>query len=136
MLVPEVRDGRIVTVEHSGLTAVNKTLRDDYAVDCQKGVDRWNRLAAEVGFELRLPHAGFHRQVGVFARTRVSPTGDVISDEAWAAHEHDWLPTTGDQEYVGSLMHAVTEPGAFAGWIAAPANGIHAKPVDYEYVRP
>ena len=43
--VPELRDGVITEVEHSALTAVNKTLRDDYAVDCQKGVDRWNRLA-------------------------------------------------------------------------------------------
>ena len=41
--VPELRDGVITDVEHSALTAVNKTLRDDYAVDCQKGVDRWNR---------------------------------------------------------------------------------------------
>ena len=32
-------------------------------------------------------------------------------------------------------MAGVAEPGRVAGWLAAPANGIHAKPVDYEYVR-
>ena len=32
-------------------------------------------------------------------------------------------------------MTGVTEPGRMAGWVAAPATGIHAKPVDYEYVR-
>jgi benzoyl-CoA 2,3-dioxygenase component B len=114
---------------------VNKTLRDDYAVDCQKGVDRWNRLASDVGFELRLPHEAFHRQVGGFAGAHVSPSGDVMPADAWRARADEWLPTPADQAYVASLMHAVTEPGAFAAWIAAPANGIHAKPVDYEYVR-
>ena len=133
--VPELRDGVITEVEHSALTAVNKTLRDDYAVDCQKGVDRWNRLASDVGFELRLPHAAFHRQVGAFAGAHVSPSGEVMTADAWNACANDWLPTSADQAYVGSLMHAVTEPGKFAAWIAAPANGIHAKPVDYEYVR-
>ena len=47
----------------------------------------------------------------------------------------EWLPTDDDQKYVGSLMRQVIAPGQFAGWIAPPANGIHAKPVDYEYIR-
>ena len=133
--MPELRDGVITDVEHSTLTAVNKTLRDDYAVDCQKGVDRWNRLAPDVGFELRLPHEGFHRQVGAFARRPRVARGRRHACGPWRARADEWLPTPADQAYVASLMHAVTEPGAFAAWIAAPANGIHAKPVDYEYVR-
>jgi benzoyl-CoA 2,3-dioxygenase component B len=32
-------------------------------------------------------------------------------------------------------MRGVAEPGKVAGWLAAPATGIHQKPVDYEYVR-
>ena len=32
-------------------------------------------------------------------------------------------------------MRPVREPGRMAGWIAPPATGIHAKPVDYEYVK-
>ena len=32
-------------------------------------------------------------------------------------------------------MGGVTEPGKMASWVAPPATGIHAKPVDYEYVR-
>jgi hypothetical protein len=29
----------------------------------------------------------------------------------------------------------VTEPGLVAGWVAPPASGVHARPVDFEYVR-
>jgi benzoyl-CoA 2,3-dioxygenase component B len=33
------------------------------------------------------------------------------------------------------LMVGVTEPGKMAGWVAPPSKGIHAKPVDFEYVK-
>jgi benzoyl-CoA 2,3-dioxygenase component B len=33
------------------------------------------------------------------------------------------------------MAHPVTEPGRFASWIAPPARGINAQPVDFEYVR-
>ncbi len=32
-------------------------------------------------------------------------------------------------------MVGVHERGKVAGWVAPPSTGIHAKPVDYEYVR-
>jgi len=32
-------------------------------------------------------------------------------------------------------MVGVTEPGRMAGWIDPPAAGVHAKPVDFDYVR-
>ena len=32
-------------------------------------------------------------------------------------------------------MVGVTEPGRMAGWVAPPSTGVHAKPVDFEYVR-
>ena len=32
-------------------------------------------------------------------------------------------------------MTPVTEPGVFAGWIAAPKVGIDNKPGDFEYVK-
>ncbi len=134
-VVPEVREGRVVEVEHSALTAVNKALRDDYIADCQKGVDRWNRVAGDVGFELTLPHEGFHRQVGAYAGHHLTPAGAVIASDEWSAQASGWLPTDDDQAYVASLMQAVTSPGQFAGWIAPPSSGIHAKPLDFEYVR-
>jgi benzoyl-CoA 2,3-dioxygenase component B len=133
--VPEVRDGTVGEREVAALTALNETLRDDYVVDCQKGLDRWNRTLAEVGTELRLPHEGFHRAVGEFGAYRVSPDGRIVSADEWDAHVDEWLPNDGDRAHVLSLMVGVDQPGQMAGWIAPPANGIHQKPVDYEYVR-
>ena len=125
----------VVEREVSQLAAINCTLRDDYSDDCRKGLDRWNRTLAEVGMELRLPHVGFNRRVGNFGGHHVTPTGEVVDAPTWQASAADWLPTDADEEHVGSLMAAVREPGRMAGWIAPPANGIHGRPVDYEYVR-
>src|SRR5829696_4273722 len=133
--VPAVADGTITTREASALAALNETLRDDYLADCQKGVDRWNRTLREVDMELRLPHVGFNRAVGVFRDHHVSPDGQIVDDATWASSLAEWLPTDDDRAHVESLMRGVTEPGKVAGWVAPPATGIHAKPVDYEYVR-
>ncbi len=133
--VPTVADGNITTREAPALAALNETLRDDYIADCQKGVDRWNRTLADVGLELHLPHEGFNRNVGGFRDHHVSPDGRLLDDAAWAGAITGWLPTDDDRTHVESLMVGVTEPGKMAGWVAAPSTGVHAKPVDYEYVR-
>jgi benzoyl-CoA 2,3-dioxygenase component B len=133
--VPTVVDGAVGEREAPALAALNQTLRDDYVVDCQKGVDRWNRTLAEVGKELRLPHQGFNRRVGELAAVRIDPGGAVVTDAEWAASAPRWLPTDDDNTFVVSLMSPVHEPGRMASWIAPPANGIHQKPVDYDYVR-
>jgi benzoyl-CoA 2,3-dioxygenase component B len=134
-LVPLAGDHDITTREVTQLAGLNETLRDDYIADCQKGVDRWNRALAEVGARLDLPHVGFNREVGTFRGRQVTPDGRLISDEEWAGHVGGWLPSASDREYVESLMVGVHEPGRMAGWVAAPSTGIHAKPVDYDYVR-
>jgi benzoyl-CoA 2,3-dioxygenase component B len=117
------------------LTALNATLRDDYVEDCAKGVERWNRTLTQVGCELKLPHVGFHRQVGEFAGHNVTPDGRLVSAEEWEKNRPKWLPTDDDQKYVESLMQPVREPGKMAGWVAPPASGLHGKPVEYEYVK-
>ena len=134
-LVPQATDHGVGTREASSLSALNETLREDYVADCQKGVDRWNRLLAEVGASLELPHEGFNRAVGTFARRRISPSGTILTEAEWESSVSSWLPTTTDREYVESLMVGVTEPGKMAGWVAPPSKGIHAKPVDFEYVK-
>jgi benzoyl-CoA 2,3-dioxygenase component B len=134
-VVPTVADGTITTRQAPALAALNETLRDDYIADCRKGVDRWNRTLADVGLELHLPHVGFNRNVGGFRDHHVSPDGRLLDDAAWATSIGGWLPSDDDRAHVESLMVGVTEPGKIAGWVAAPATGVHAKPVDYEYVR-
>jgi benzoyl-CoA 2,3-dioxygenase component B len=133
--VPAVVDGAITTREAPALAALNETLREDYVADCRKGIERWNRMLAEVGLELHLPHVGFNRSVGGFRDHHVTPDGRLVDDATWAASVAGWLPTDDDRAHVESLMVGVTEPGRMAGWLAAPSTGIHAKPVDYEYVR-
>ena len=133
--VPTVADGEIATRTAPALAASNETLHEDYLADCHKGIERWNRALADVGMELRLPHIGFNRAVGAFRDHHVSPDGRLVTAEEWAASVPSWLPTDDDRAHVESLMVGVTEPGRMAGWVAPPATGIHAKPVDYEYVR-
>jgi benzoyl-CoA 2,3-dioxygenase component B len=65
----------------------------------------------------------------------VSPDGRLVSEDEWAASVDSWLPSPADREHVTSLMTGVVEPGKMAGWVAPPATGIHAKPVDFEYVK-
>ncbi len=135
--VSEVKDGSVVTVEAPALTAVNERLRDDYAVDCQRGVDKWNRVIRDAGidFELKIPHRAFNRKIGVFSGIRSTPDGRIISEAQWDKEHDDWLPTEEDQAYVQSLMAPVTDPGKMANWIASPAKGIDGNPMDFEYVR-
>jgi benzoyl-CoA 2,3-dioxygenase component B len=133
--VPQVIDGSIGSRDTASLTALNETLREDYIADCQKGIDRWNRTLAEVGLELALPHIGFNRHVGEFAPHHISPDGRLLDTEDWSERAEGWLPSDSDREFVESLMGGVTEPGKMAGWIAPPSTGIHAKPIDFEYVR-
>ncbi|PYM33809.1 MAG: benzoyl-CoA 2,3-epoxidase subunit BoxB [Candidatus Rokuibacteriota bacterium] len=128
---------RLVTREEPALPSLNERLRDDYIADCQRGVDRWNRVIKEHGidFQLRLPHRAFQRAIGLFADVRVSPDGRVLSQAEWEAKKHEWLPTEEDQAWVESLMRPETEPGKFASWIAPPPRGVNGQPLDFEYVR-
>jgi benzoyl-CoA 2,3-dioxygenase component B len=87
-----------------------------------------------IGRRLYLPHVGFNRHVGVFADHHVTPKGDLVGEDVWAANEDTWLPSEADKTHVRSLMRPVYEPGKIAGWIAPPSKGINDKPVDYEYV--
>jgi benzoyl-CoA 2,3-dioxygenase component B len=135
-VVTRVEDDRLVETEASALSVVNERLRDDYIADCQRGVDRWNRLIAKCGidFEFNLPHRAFHRQIGEFAEIYATPQGELIDETHWQQHANNWLPSDEDQAYVSSLMIPVTEPGEFAGWISPPRIGINEQAIEYRYV--
>jgi benzoyl-CoA 2,3-epoxidase subunit B len=133
--VPVVEGGAATERSVPALAALNDTLRNDYVDDCQNGVDRWNRALAPVGASLRLPHLGFHRAVGAFAGHHFTPEGRAVAAGEWSARRDQWLPNEKDRSHLASLMRPVTEPGRMAGWMAPPSSGIHAKAVDFEYVR-
>ena len=134
--VPDGKGG--VTAEDVPLrTAMNEVTRSAYVRDCDVGVQRWNRLLAEAGYDsrFRLPSPRFHRAIGVWAGVAADPEGQPIADEEWRRRELDWLPSAEDRGFVASQMRRVTEPGRVAGWIAPPEIGINNTPLDYEYVR-
>lgn len=136
MSLTSVRDGAFVTEQVPMLNALNLDLRNEYAVDCSRGVKRWNGALEKAGvdFRLLLPHEGFNRRVGAYAGSRVTPDGRIVDDATWQRSVDDWLPTEDDRRQVAELMKPEYEPGRFAGWIAPPAVGINEMPVEFDYV--
>jgi benzoyl-CoA 2,3-dioxygenase component B len=130
-------DGEIKRVDEPALTAINMRLRDDYTADCQRGLDRWNKIIEKTGVavKLELPHVGFHRQIGEFKDVKVSPVGKLLDESTWNREKSQWLPSKDDGDFIASLMRQVVEPGQFASWIAPPRLGIDNKPGDFEYVK-
>jgi len=130
-------DGELQLVEVPALNGLNARLRDDFMEDCLGGIRRWNKEIASHGvdFEITLPHVAFNRNIGEFTDLSVSPAGEVITAEQFAASRAGWLPTDEDQAYIESIMEPNYEPGVFASWIAPPTRGIDQKPTDFEYVR-
>jgi benzoyl-CoA 2,3-dioxygenase component B len=118
--------------------AMNEVLRDAYVEDCQRGVDKWNRVIAEKGidFKLSLPSRRFHRHIGIYANVPCDPNGNMITQGEWDAKKDAWLPSDADKTYVKSLMQKpIFDPKQMANWIAPPKHGIKGRPVDFEYVR-
>ncbi len=134
--VPD-HDGGVAEESVPLRNAMNEITRAAYIKDCDIGVQRWNRLIAAAGYEIRLalPSARFRRAVGVWARAHTDPHGNPIGEQAWAARCREWLPSEVDRGFVKSLMQRVTEPGRMAGWIAPPEGGINNLSPTYEYVR-
>ncbi|MEM1162794.1 MAG: benzoyl-CoA 2,3-epoxidase subunit BoxB, partial [Pseudomonadota bacterium] len=135
--VSQVVDGQIQSVDMPALSAVNMRLRDDYVRDASGGVKRWNMVIKRAGidFEIKLPHEGFHRNIGTFGGIPVDPEGTIIDQATWDAKRDDWLPSQADADYIEGLMEPCWEAGQYANWIAPPRVGIDNKPGDFEYVK-
>ena len=78
-------DGEIKRVDEPALTAINMRLRDDYTADCQRGLDRWNKIIDKTGVAVqaraaacRLPPPDRRVQGREgFARRRAHRRGDL-----------------------------------------------------------
>jgi benzoyl-CoA 2,3-dioxygenase component B len=119
-------------------SAMNEVLRDGYVEDCQRGVDRWNKVLADRGiaFRFELPSRRFHRHQGIFAGGFFDPKGNPLSQEEYERRKDEWLPSAADRTYVKSLQaKAVYAPGKMANWVAPPPRGINNKPLEFDYVR-
>ncbi len=144
MTVPEGAGGALLNKKIPLRTAMNEVLRDQYVDDCQRAVDKWNRVLDRVlgtradAHKLRLPHRRFHRQIGLYSMEGgqfYDLYGTRIDAAAFASHRDGWLPSKEDKAYVQGLMQAVHEPGKIASWLAPPPRGIDGKGFEFEYVK-
>ena len=130
--------GKIAREDVPLRNAMNEVLRDSYIADCQRGVDKWNRVLEQAGLSDRLvlPSRRFHRHIGLYADVAATPSGALVSREEFDRRKGEWLPSEADEAYVKSLMvQPIYEPGKMANWLAPPARGIKGKPIEFEYVR-
>ena len=132
-----LKDGAVVEDDVPLRNAMNEVLRDEYADDCQRGVDRWNKRLDEAGiaFRFALPSKRFHRHIGLYANMPFSPDGRLLPQSEYDRNKDKWIPSEADRDYVRSLMQPVTEPGKIANWLGKPKSGIKGLPFEYEYVR-
>ena len=87
-------NGEIKRVDEPALTAINMRLRDDYTADCQRGLDRWNKIIERTGVDFqvaatacrfsprdrRVPrHPGFPRRGAARRRVMAAREGQVAS---------------------------------------------------------
>ena len=130
-------DGAIVPQDVPALSGLNMRLRDDYVVDAQGGVTRWNKAIEKLGvaFQLTLPHVAHNRAIGEFSAIEADPAGRVMSKAEWAASRDRWLPSVEDNLFIASLMQPASAAGEYAGWIAPPKLGVDGKPGEFEYVK-
>src|SRR5271156_860872 len=135
--VTRVVDGKLVVEDAPALRALNSRLLDDFIVDCQGGIDRWNKSVEKAGIDFKFvqPHKGFNRRIGEFGGKRISPTGEVLTEDQWSAMSGDWLPNDEDMAFINSLMKPSHEPGKYASWIAPPRVGVNSQAGDFEYVK-
>jgi benzoyl-CoA 2,3-dioxygenase component B len=135
--VTRVIEGKLVDEQVPALRAINCRLLDDYILDCQGGIDRWNKTIERAGIKFRItqPYKGFNRRTGEFAGHRISPSGEVLTEEQWQAKVGKWLPNDDDMNFIDSLMKPCLERGQYASWIAPPRVGINSQPGDFEYVK-
>ncbi len=135
--VLRLKDGKVMLDDAPALSALNMRLRDDYVVDTEAGIARWNRVLerAGVAFRMSLPHVAFNRGIGEFAACRADIDGSILTADQWAKRSSEVLPSTEDNLFIASLMQPVRDAGRYAGWIAPPRIGIDNMPGDFEYVR-
>jgi benzoyl-CoA 2,3-dioxygenase component B len=84
---------------------------------------------------MQLSHVAFHRQIGLFAGTHATPTGELLSEGEWKRRSGDWLPSADDKTFIESLMKPEWTPGQYANWIAEPKTKINHKPGTFEWVK-
>ncbi len=83
--IPVPANGELTDRQVPALNALNVDLRNEYAGDCANGVKRWNSILTDHGIDAQvaLPHVGFHRNVGAFSGSHLTPDGRIVDADTW-----------------------------------------------------
>ena len=116
--------------------AMNASLLEAYASDCERVLRRWNAVLEEHDLQerLKLPSTRFGRNIGIYAAQHYDINGDPLDEETLRERIKEWLPSQADYDLVQSSMVPVHEPGKMAAWIAPPTAGVGGKALDFDYV--
>jgi benzoyl-CoA 2,3-dioxygenase component B len=135
--LPVVDGGKLEEKDVPLRNAMNEVLRDQYIIDCERALKRWNKTIEQEGGStvLTLPSRRFHRHQGIYADHHFDPQGNLISEDEWEANKQKWVLTPADNDYLLSIMKPCYEPGKFANWIAPPSKGLDGKELNFEYVK-
>ena len=96
-------DGEIKRVDEPALTAINMRLRDDYTADCQRGLDRWNKIIERDRRSVQARAAARRASTARSASSRtckVSPSGVIVDEATWNREKDKWLPSTADGDFI------------------------------------
>ncbi len=112
-VVPVRRRARSGSSTSPALTAINMRLRDDYTRDAAGGVGRWNKIIEGHGvkFELKLPHEGFNRKIGVFAGKLINPDGKIVGGKEWDEQDRGLAAQQGRRRLHPVVDEAVLRAG-------------------------
>ena len=135
--LPTVEKGALVEQDVPMRNAMNEILRDAYVTDCERALNKWNKILEDEGSptRLKLPSRRFHRHQGIYNGHHFDLDGNIISQDEFEAKRDSWLLVPEDNAYLQSIMKPCYEPGQFANWISPPTKGIESRPVDFEYVK-
>ena len=96
-------DGEIKRVDEPALTAINMRLRDDYTADCQRGLDRWNKIIERTGVAVQA-RAAARRLPPPDRRVQGHPCDagrrDRSTTPTWNRDKDKWLPSKDDGDFI------------------------------------
>lgn len=83
---------------------LNEAARVHYLSEVTQLIQALNKLIPEGQPKLTLPDTKFHRGIGDYAGKPYSTSGELLSEEAYAAHCEQTLPTAADKEKLAELF--------------------------------
>lgn len=97
-------EGKQPPIESVDRGTLNDSARMAYYREVQGLIEQINRSAPAGSAPLVLPNPRFNRKIGEFADRPYSVTGELLSDEAYAAHRLEALPNSADLDELQAIF--------------------------------